>query len=181
MDMMSQGLEALSVKRNTPTDNTPPPTQLKELTMTTSTQRTFKVDHVIGLLAPSAVAAAFAGLGRGLGLRIGLFAGACRLGLGLVLIAALPVLVLLLLLLRLAFGLFAKRLGQHAEVVLGVLLEILCRNAIIRELGIPGELIILVDDLLRRAAHFAFRAGTVEDPVNDVPDGTIAVVLVPRA
>jgi hypothetical protein len=76
--------------------------------------------------------------------------------------------------------LLALRLVEHALVMLGVLLEILERHAVIAKLRIAGKLGILVDDLLRRAAHLALGAGTVENPVDDIANGAVAVRLVPR-
>jgi hypothetical protein len=72
------------------------------------------------------------------------------------------------------------RLGQHPGVMLGVLLEILGGDTVARELRIAGELVVLVDDLLRRAAHLALGAGAVEDAVDDIADRPVAVRLRPR-
>jgi hypothetical protein len=55
-------------------------------------------------------------------------------------------------------GQFALRLGQHAGVVLGVLHEVLGSDAVIGHLGVAREDLILLDDLLRRAAHLALRS-----------------------
>ena len=64
--------------------------------------------------------------------------------------------------------LFALRLREHAHVVFGVLLKVFRVHAVIRKLSIPRELIVLINDLLRCAAHFAFWAGTVEHTVHDI-------------
>lgn len=59
-----------------------------------------------------------------------------------------------------------------------VLLEILGRNPVIAKLGIAGQLVIFVDDLLRRAAHFARGAGTVKHPVDDIGATRLVAVAV---
>jgi hypothetical protein len=59
---------------------------------------------------------------------------------------------LLTLLALLAGILLALRLGQHAQVMFRMLLEILRRHAVIGQLRVAGQLVVLVDDLLRRAA-----------------------------
>ena len=83
---------------------------------------------------------------------------------------------------RLTLCLFAHRLVQKPQVMLGMLLKVLGSDTIPRQLCIPGEALILLDNLLRCTAHFAFRARAVEDAIDDVPDVTIAVtVLVARA
>ena len=61
--------------------------------------------------------------------------------------------------LRIARVLLAHGLGQKPQIMLGVLLEILGRNPIIAQLRITRELIVLVDDLLRGAAHLALGPG----------------------
>ncbi len=78
--------------------------------------------------------------------------------------------------------LFALRLVEHALVMLGVLLEILGRHPVARKLRIAGKLVVLVDDLLRRAAHLALGAAAVEHTVDDVAQRVaVAVTLRPRA
>lgn len=67
-------------------------------------------------------------------------------------------------------GHLTHRLTQEAGVMLGVLHEILSGNTVIRELGIPCEELILLDDLLWRAAHFPLRARAVEHAVDDVAE-----------
>lgn len=62
----------------------------------------------------------------------------------------------------------ALRLAEQPQVMLGVLLKILGGHAITGQLGIARKLVVLVDDLLRGPADFAFGARTVEHPVNDV-------------
>lgn len=57
---------------------------------------------------------------------------------------------------------------QHAQVVFGVLLEILGGYAIIAKLCVAGQLIILFNDLLRCATHFALGARAVENAVYDI-------------
>gem|GEM_PF-5818373 len=65
---------------------------------------------------------------------------------------------LLLRLLRFPAGIrLALRFAQHTCVVLGVLLKILGGDAVIRQLRIPRQLIVFVDDLLWRSANLAFR------------------------
>jgi hypothetical protein len=65
--------------------------------------------------------------------------------------------------------------------MLRVLLEVLERDTVIAELRIAGKLVVLVDDLLRGAAHLALGPGTVEHAVDDVADRAVAVPLGPRA
>ena len=77
--------------------------------------------------------------------------------------------------------LLALRFGQHAQVMLGMLLEILGGDAVIAELRIAGELVVFLDDLLRCAADLALGAGRVEYAVDDIADRAIAVPLGPRA
>jgi len=78
-------------------------------------------------------------------------------------------------------SLFAHRFGQKPGVMLGMLQEILCRHPVIRQLGVAGQKLILLDDLLRRTAHLALGAGAVEHPVDDIAEGTRAVLLGTRA
>ncbi len=66
-----------------------------------------------------------------------------------------PILAFLLLAAGILFLLGA---AQHPQVMLRVLLEIFGSDAIIAQLRIPRQLVILVDDLLGRAAHLAFGA-----------------------
>ena len=75
--------------------------------------------------------------------------------------------------------LFAHGFGQHAGIVLGMLLEVFHRHAVIGELRIARERLVFLDDLLRRSADLAFGPGTVEDAVDDVADRA-PVILVPR-
>ena len=69
-----------------------------------------------------------------------------------------PPLLRLLLLLSLALGLFALCFGKHPQVVLSVLLKIFRSHPVIRQLCIARQLIVLVDNLLRCAAHLALGA-----------------------
>lgn len=109
----------------------------------------------------------------GLGLRIAAL---------LVLVAAIAV-ALGLTFAVLALLLFAARvlflLGgpQKTQVMLGMLLKILCRNPITGKLRITRQLIVFVDDLLWRAAHFAFRAGTIEHAVRDIAHRPVVVTV----
>ena len=64
--------------------------------------------------------------------------------------------------------------------MLSVLLEIFGCDTVIRQLRVAGELVILVDNLLWRSAHLAFRAGAVKHAIDDIARRTVAVVLVPR-
>ena len=95
---------------------------------------------------------------------------AVPLGLAFAVLAVLFFLTLALL----AFLLFATLVhlalcfGQHAQIVFGVLLKVFGRYAVIAQLGIAGKLVIFLDNLLRRAAHFAFGARAVEHAVHDV-------------
>ena len=86
----------------------------------------------------------------------------------------------------LAFLLFAPLVdlalgfGQKAQIMFGVLLEILHRHAVIAQLGVAGQLIVFVDDLLRRAAHLAFGTRAVEHTVDDVPDTAVRGIVAAR-
>ena len=63
----------------------------------------------------------------------------------------------------------------------GVLLEVLCRHAVVAQLGVTRQLVVFLDNLLRRAADLAFGARTVENAVNDVATLrlTVAIILGP--
>ena len=75
----------------------------------------------------------------------------------------------------------ALRLGEHTHVMLGVLLEVLGRHAVVSEPGVTRQLVIFVDDLLRRTAHLALGASAVEHTVDDIAQRVaVAVVLRPR-
>ena len=54
--------------------------------------------------------------------------------------------------------------------MLGMLLKVLSRNPVIRQLRIARQLIVLVDNLLRRAAHFTLGPRRIEHTVYDVTD-----------
>ena len=87
-----------------------------------------------------------------------------------------------LLLTRLLFGgLFAHGFGQKPGVMLGVLQEVFGGHAVIRQLGVPSQKLILLDDLLGRATHLAFGTRAVEHPVDNIAEGTRAVLLGTRA
>ena len=63
---------------------------------------------------------------------------------------------------------FARRFAQHAGIVFGMLQEILIGNAVVTQLGIAGQHLIFLDDLLWRAAHFTLWPRTVKHTVDDV-------------
>ena len=73
--------------------------------------------------------------------------------------------------------LFLLRLAQHPQVMLGVLLKVLGRDAIVGQLRVTRQLVVFLDDLLRGAAHLALGSRTVEDPVYNIADRTVAVRL----
>jgi hypothetical protein len=75
--------------------------------------------------------------------------------------------------------LFLLRLAQQAQVMFCMLLEILGRNPVTRQLRIARQLVVFLNDLLRCAAHLALWAGAVKHAIDNVPDGSIAVRLVP--
>ena len=90
--------------------------------------------------------------------------------------------ILLELLTRLLFGgLLTHGFGQKAGIMFCVLQEILGRHAVVRQLRIAGKHLIFFNNLLRRAAHLAFGARAVEDTVDDIAEGTRAVLLGTRA
>ena len=128
------------------------------------------VDHIVEGVLRAAVAS---GLIAGLCLTLALLIAAVLLT-----IAALGVLGLLLLAPRVHFAL---RLAEQAGVMFGMLLKVLGGHPIIRELRIPGQLIVFIDNLLRCPAYFAFGPGTVEHPIDNIADGAIAIALGPRA
>jgi len=100
----------------------------------------------------------------------------------LVIAALLGGVLLKLLLAGLLFGgLLAHRFGQHAGIMLGVLLEILSRNAIIAQLSIAEKLLIFLYYLLWRTTHLTFGAGAVEGAVDDIAEGARAVLAGTRA
>ena len=73
-----------------------------------------------------------------------------------VLATVLTAILLILLLAGFLFGRhFARRLAQKAGVMLGMLQEILGGDAVVGQLRIAGKEQVLLDDLLRRAAHLA--------------------------
>jgi len=152
------------------------------------------------------VGGAFLGIGHGVGGRFCLaarralarFAGLTDLGLvtgavgGLFLLAqafiafavafGLTVAILLLLLFAGLFDL-AHRFGEHPGIMFGVLRKVFSSDAVARQLGIAVQLIILFDDLLRRAAHLAIGARAVENPVDDIAARgsiVVAVLIAPR-
>ena len=101
--------------------------------------------------------------------------------LGILLVVVSLAVLLLLLLLRLAFSLFALRLGKHSQVVFGVLLKVFCRHPVISQLGVARSWLYLSIICCGVPAHFPFRPGTVENPVDDIADGTVTVRLRPRS
>jgi hypothetical protein len=84
-------------------------------------------------------------------------------------------------LLLLARILFTLGFGKHPKVVLGMLLKVFRRDPVIRQLRIARQLVVFVDDLLRRAADFSLGTGRLEHAVDDVADRAVAVPLGPRA
>lgn len=87
---------------------------------------------------------------------------------------ALAFAVLRLLLFAACIGI-ALRLAQHTGVMFRVLLEVFRRNPVIAQLGIPRKLRILINDLLRRTAHFTLRTRAIENPVDDISDRAVPV------
>lgn len=69
------------------------------------------------------------------------------------------------------FG-FALRIAQKPGVMLRVLLKILSRHTVIRQMPIACQLIIFIDDLLRCSANFAFWARAFENSVQNIPNRT---------
>jgi hypothetical protein len=98
---------------------------------------------------------------------------------------ALAVFALLLLTLGVLIALgvqFLLRFAQKTQVVLCVLLEIFCRNPVVGQLRITCQLVVFFNNLLRRAAHFALGARTVEHTIDDIADrvGAVSVRLIAR-
>jgi hypothetical protein len=62
--------------------------------------------------------------------------------------------------------------------MLCVLLEVFGVDPVIGQLGIPRQLGVFVDNLLRRPANLALWAGTVKHAIDDISDGPIAVVII---
>ena len=75
---------------------------------------------------------------------------------------------------------FALRFAEHPKVMFGVLLKVLGGNTVVAQMGITRQLIVFLDDLLRRATHFALGAGTVEHAVDDVAALRLAVAVILR-
>ena len=100
----------------------------------------------------------------------------------LLLTAALLAAALLALLVLLLAGVdLLLRGGEHTGVMLGMLLEVLDRDTVARQLRVPRKLVVLVDDLLRGAAYLPLGAGAVEDAIDDVAAlRTVVPVLAPR-
>jgi len=80
----------------------------------------------------------------------------------------------------LAFLLLAHRLGQHPQIMFRVLLKVFRGDTVIRQLGITRKLVVFLDDLLWRTAHFTFGSGGLENAVDDVSHRTVAVPFGPR-
>jgi len=74
----------------------------------------------------------------------------------------------------------AHRFEQDALIVLRVLQEVLGHHTVAGSLSIAGERLILVDDLLRGAAHLALGPGAFVDAVHVVAV-RLAVTAPPRA
>ncbi len=75
-----------------------------------------------------------------------------------VVVSLLTVLILLLLL-RLTLGLLTLSFRKHPQIVFRVLLEVFGCHPVVRQLCVPGQLIIFINDLLRRSANLAFGPG----------------------
>ena len=69
--------------------------------------------------------------------------------------------------------------------MLSVLLKVLGCNTVIAQLCIAGQLVVFLDNLLRRAAHLTLGAGAVKNTVDDIAAATLrrafAVILRPGA
>ncbi len=94
----------------------------------------------------------------------------------LAIVALLPLLLLTLLLVAARIHL-TLGLGQHSGVMLGMLLKVLGCNPIIGQLRVAGQLIVFLDDLLGCAAHFPLWTRAIKNPVYDIADGPVAVVI----
>ena len=78
---------------------------------------------------------------------------------------------------------FALCLGQHPQIMFGVLRVVFRVHTVVRQLRIAVQLVVFFNDLLRRAAHLAFGAGAVEHPIDDATAGraiVVAVLIAPR-
>jgi hypothetical protein len=75
---------------------------------------------------------------------------------------------------------FALGFGQKAQVMFRMLLEIFHRDAVIAQLGITCQLIVFINDLLRRAAYLALGARAVENPVDDIADTAVRGIVAAR-
>ena len=81
---------------------------------------------------------------------------------------------------------FAMCFGQKPQVMLGMLLEILGRDAVVSKRRITRKLVIFINNLLGGSTNLTLRPRTVEDPINDVSKiaalvRIVAVRFVPRA
>jgi len=72
----------------------------------------------------------------------------------------------------------ALRLAEKAAVVLGMLEIALGGDSIAGHLRVTREGLVLVDDLLRRAAHLAVGARALEHAVDDVAHAVAALIVV---
>lgn len=126
----------------------------------------WRFDHV--RLSP------FAGIYGAWRLRLLGLLGLLRLALTVIAVFDLAI-ALFTLLLFAACVLFTLRFTQKADVMLGVLLKVFCSDTIIRQLCIPRQLQIFINDLLRCSAHFSFGARAVKNSVDDISRGTAAV------
>ncbi len=78
-----------------------------------------------------------------------------------------------------SFGVhLSLRFAKQAHVVLGMLLKIFGRHPVSGKLRVARQLVVLVNDLLRRAAYFAFGARTVEYSVYNVATATGVAIAV---
>lgn len=73
---------------------------------------------------------------------------------------------------------FALRHGKHSGVMLGVLLKVFGGNPVICQLRIPRQLHVFFNNLLGCSTNLAFGAGTVENPVGDISNRPIAVIVI---
>lgn len=73
---------------------------------------------------------------------------------------------------------FTLCFAQKSQIVFSVLLKVLGGDPVAGQLRIARQLVVLVNDLLGRAAHFALRTGTVKDTVYDVAAAVVVAVAI---
>jgi hypothetical protein len=64
--------------------------------------------------------------------------------------------------------LLALSFAQHTQIVFGVLHKVFGSDTVIAQMGVTRQLVIFINDLLRRATHFALGTRTVKHSVHNI-------------